>query len=319
MSPVLIVHQGALGDLLLSLPALLSLRRHHAGSPWTLAGHPVNLGLLGDRLRVRDLRSTRSRDWAALYQEPPCLPEALVRFLQKFQRVYLFAPRPAGPVAENIRKAGPAEVLWIPSFPDTLAVRSVPAVQQEALKTLGIPWVYPQVHLISGRADRSAGEVLLKGLGLEAAQGPPLWAIHPGSGSLKKNWPLENFLALAGALRQTGRAHVVFILGPVENEVQPEARPLIRRRGFPILECIDLPLLAGALSRVAGYLGNDSGVTHLASCLDLPTVALYGPTDSRLWGPIGRKTIVLQSDGAWSSWSVKAVLKECLGLLKAHD
>jgi ADP-heptose:LPS heptosyltransferase len=210
------------------------------------------------------------------------------------------------------------ECAWIPSFPDTGSVRSVPLVQQAALAALKIPWLSPQVHLTPGRAERSAGEALLTNIGLEVSRGLPVWAIHPGSGSVPKNWPVENFLALAKTLRQERAAQPCFILGPVENEVRPAVRALIGSQDFPILAEVDLIPLAGALSRVAGYLGNDSGVTHLASCLNLPTLALFGPTDPRLWGPIGRRTVVLQSDSSWQSLTVEAVGRACLGLLKAE-
>jgi heptosyltransferase III len=305
--PILIVHQGALGDLLLSLPALLSLRRYHRRSPWTLAGNPANQSLLRRRLQVRDLYSTQGREWSVLHQGRPRGPESAAPFLKKFQRVYVFSPRPPELFIENIRLVGPEEVIWIPSFPDIASGVSIPMVQRAALKALSISWVCPKVYLVCGREERSAAGLILKGLGV--CQGPPVWALHPGSGGLKKNWPLEHFLALAEALRREKAADPFFILGPVEKEVRPEARALIVGRGFPVLEDVELPCLAGALSRAAGYIGNDSGVTHLASCLNLPTLALFGPTDPRLWGPIGRKTVILEAGRAWQSLSVGSVLE----------
>ncbi|MBI5583863.1 MAG: glycosyltransferase family 9 protein [Deltaproteobacteria bacterium] len=313
----MIIHQGALGDLLLSLPALISLRRHHSGSRLALAGNPSNLSLLQHRLQVRDLHSTMGKDWAGLYQGTPRLSEGLSAFLKKIQRVYVFAPRPPDLLAENIKEAGSAEVVWIPSFPDKAAGKSIPLVQQVALNALNISWISPKVYLVSSRGERSAGEALLKSLGLEVSKGIPIWAIHPGSGGLQKNWPIENFLTLAEKLRQEQAAVPFFILGPVEREVRPEIRALIGGQGFPILEETSLALLAGVLSWSDGYLGNDSGVTHLASCLNLPTLALFGPTDPHLWGPIGRKTVVRRSDGTWPSLTVEAVLRECLRMLAA--
>lgn len=305
----MVVHQGALGDLLLSLPALLSLRRHHRRSPWTLAGNPANQSLLQRRLQVRDLYSTQGRQWSVLHQGRPRGLAAAAPFWKQFQRVYVFAPRPPELFMENIRRVGPEEVIWIPSFPDIASGRSIPLVQRAALQALSISWVCPKVYLVCGRAERAAGELLLRGLGLGVSQGPPVWALHPGSGGLKKNWPLEHFLALAEALRREKAGDPFFILGPVEKEVGPEARALIVGRGFPVLENVELPRLAGALSRAAGYMGNDSGVTHLASCLDLPTLALFGPTDPRLWGPIGRKTVILEAGSAWQRLSVESVLE----------
>ena len=70
-------------------------------------------------------------------------------------------------------------------------------------------------------------------------------------------------------------------------------RKLFRSRGFPLVRRLPLNLLAGLLELSAGYLGNDSGVTHLAAALDLPTFALFGPTDPGLWGPAGERVVIL--------------------------
>ena len=132
---------------------------------------------------------------------------------------------------------------------------------------------------------------------MESAAAPGLlpWAIHPGSGGRSKNWPLENFLTLADQLKAQQKWQPFFILGPVEEEVSPQIAETIRARGFPLVRHLPLNELAGVLDLSAGYLGNDSGVTHLAAALDLPTFALFGPTDPGLWGPVGKRVVILRS------------------------
>ena len=111
-----------------------------------------------------------------------------------------------------------------------------------------------------------AADHLLRTLKLPRPTLPDLWnptspdiVIHPGSGSPKKNWPF--FDELIGRL--------------------PESRRL--PEGLSLVE------LAGYLRTVRAFVGNDSGITHLAAFLGCPTVALFGPTDPRNWGPIGRR------------------------------
>jgi ADP-heptose:LPS heptosyltransferase len=106
-------------------------------------------------------------------------------------------------------------------------------------------------------------------------------AIHPGSGSPGKNWPAARFVALAERLA-TGRRFLV-IEGPAD---ECSVAPLRLERA---VIARDLPLRAlGALLRHAGlFVGNDSGVSHLAAAFGAPTLVLFGPTNPAVWSPSG--------------------------------
>ncbi len=97
--------------------------------------------------------------------------------------------------------------------------------------------------------------------------------LHPFSGSPRKNWPLARFEELARALA-------------AEMPVEWAARPGELR--FQSLDDLGR-WLAGA--RV--YIGNDTGVTHLAAAAGVPTLALFGPTDPRVWAPRGARVRVI--------------------------
>ncbi|MEO6759991.1 MAG: glycosyltransferase family 9 protein, partial [Saprospiraceae bacterium] len=118
--------------------------------------------------------------------------------------------------------------------------------------------------------------------------------LHPFSGSAKKNWPLANFRELAG------------MLGPVEWICGPEEQ-LENARRFP-----DRAALGEWIAGARIYIGNDSGITHLAAAVGTPTLALFGPTDPRIWCPAGRHV-------RWMPFSTPAavatVVKEMMDLL----
>ncbi len=63
---------------------------------------------------------------------------------------------------------------------------------------------------------------------------------------------------------------------------------------------LTLPQLVALLPRVSLYVGNDSGVSHLSSSLDVPTLALFGPTDPAIWGPRGPRVQVVWAGAATS-------------------
>jgi len=125
---------------------------------------------------------------------------------------------------------------------------------------------------------------LLQTVGLPAPELPDLWnasatrvLLHPGSGGSSKIWP--RFKELAEALPDA-----TILLGPCE-------RPL--RTPNPTLENLPLAAVVEELRNCRMFVGNDSGITHIASYLGTPTVALFGPTDPETWGPVGRRVKVL--------------------------
>jgi heptosyltransferase III len=104
-------------------------------------------------------------------------------------------------------------------------------------------------------------------------------AIHPFSGSVRKNWPLDRFRDLAARL-----PHLVeWIAGP--NEELPDA-----------VRCNNLLSLAHWIGAARLYIGNDSGITHLAAAIGAPTLALFGPTAPEIWAPRGDNVTVLYSN-----------------------
>ena len=97
--------------------------------------------------------------------------------------------------------------------------------------------------------------------------------IHPFSGSTRKNWPLEKFRAVAAHLE---RIMPVYWCRGAEDPPLPEA-----------VRIDDLYQLACWLAKARVYVGNDSGITHLAAAVGTPVLALFGPTDPAVWAPRG--------------------------------
>ena len=139
----------------------------------------------------------------------------------------------------------------------------------------------------------------------EGAAGPAL--VHAGSGSARKNWPSDRFAALCRRLAASG---FVFELveGPADHEAVSQ---LVAELGSSVKvnrpsNTLDLARLL-ASSRL--LIGNDSGVSHLAGRLGLPTVAIFGATDPTRWAPRGPRVEVAGSSGTWPS--AEAVWSAC--------
>ena len=115
-------------------------------------------------------------------------------------------------------------------------------------------------------------------------------AIHPGSGAAEKCWPISHFAEVIKRLWEQGHS-VLLLSGPADIE---RMHDLLKHLSYPpISEMFKLltnaPLLdvAHQLQHCRCYLGNDSGITHLAAMLGIPTIAIFGPTDPQVWRPVG--------------------------------
>jgi ADP-heptose:LPS heptosyltransferase len=130
-----------------------------------------------------------------------------------------------------------------------------------------------------------AADHLLASAGLPAPDLPDLWLpgsdrliIHPGSGSPAKCWPW--FKELTDQVPDS-----IVLLGPCEAQFHTNR---------PRLEGLTLQSVAEELRSCRAFIGNDSGITHLAAYWGCPTIALFGPTDPRIWGPTGRRVTILR-------------------------
>jgi len=152
-------------------------------------------------------------------------------------------------------------------------------------RSLGLPvhGGIPRLHLLE--RDRDAAGVFLGDHGI--TRDAFLIAIHPGSGSRAKTWPLERFLDLADDLAGEYQARILFIVGPAEEEIKHK---VLRNRGGMcpvILDGLPLPHLGAILERCRVFIGNDSGITHMAAAVGVPVVAIFGPSDPAIWAPRG--------------------------------
>jgi heptosyltransferase-2 len=111
-------------------------------------------------------------------------------------------------------------------------------------------------------------------------------ALFPGSGSHAKNWPTANFTALARRLRERTRALIV--LGPAEADATIDFGGC----DAPLVKDLELGEVAAIARMARAFVGNDSGVSHLAAAAGGRGVVLFGPTDPARWRPLGAVRII---------------------------
>ena len=265
----LVYHTGALGDLIVAVPAIEYWGIDRGIERLVLLGR----GRSGELLQAAGIISERwdaEAAWLARAYRgtPPVLPaptDAVLAFTA-----------PAGPIDRALAAAVSEPVS---------VVRPVPADRQPIVRH----------HLRAVGAAPADDHAPVLALPAEPRRGRRI-GIAPGSGSTRKNWPLDRFAAVADALRQETKheTQVVWLLGPAEEDLRPPAAggDLIVR-GRPITST------AQAISSCTLLLGNDSGLSHLAAALSVPVVALFAVSDAAVWAPASAAAPVLVVTPRW--------------------
>lgn len=297
----LILRGGAIGDFVVTLPVLQALRARWPDAHIEMIGYPhiARLALAAGLVaRVHALDTARIARFFGLRPE---IDDETVAFLSSFDVILSYLHDPDGVVGSNFRLHGAKELLY--RSPVDPAIHIVDHLLKP-LETLALYETGTAPSLPLGAEETAAGRVWLDAAGA----GPAPLAIHPGSGSPKKNWPVDRFLEIARRVAARGR-RPVFILGEADRAIAGCVRSAAAEMAAPVAEGLDLVALAGVLAGCGGYLGNDSGITHIAAALGIPVVALFGPTDPSHWAPRGPNVRLLRApDGALDGIPVADVL-----------
>ncbi len=285
----LILHPGTLGDVLLARPAIHALRRDYPQSEVALlAAHAVGEFLLecGEIDRLFPLEGAYM---AGLYAGLSFLDGEFRTWLTRCEGVIGWLRDDDGAIEATLRRAGVGHIRMRSPMGDDL--RSTHQAERY-LETMDMASSQPNWSkaLAPPKPALDAGRSVLDRLGvLDRGQ---LVVIHPGSGSRHKCLDPSRLAGLVDALVCHGRTPVL-LEGPADRcqvaAVQQRCHAAVR-----VVRDLDLQTAAGILCQAILYVGHDSGITHLAAALAVPTIACFGPTDPRRWRPLGRSVVVLQ-------------------------
>lgn len=246
----LLIRPGAIGDCILSLPALERLR-----TEYTEVWAPSNIVPL---IRFADrARAIASTGLDLLGLPDIAVPERLLERLGEFDSIISWYGSNRPEFREHVEHLG-------------LPFRFLPALPADSERLHAADYFLRQ----AGGAGHAVPRISAPSL-----DRADFAVIHPFSGSQRKNWPLDRFFELARRVR----APVQWCAGPSEE-----------LDGAMRFE--DLYDLACWLATARLYIGNDSGISHLAAAVGTPVVAIFGPSDPAIWTPRGEKVRIIQGD-----------------------
>jgi ADP-heptose:LPS heptosyltransferase len=314
---ILVIHQGALGDFILALPALETLRKNFPHARTIIIGYPRILELVDQRFYADGTISVDRREMVSLFVPGRPLDPSLSQVLDQFDLIVVFGKDEEGMFIGNLKRVCRGSLLHINSFPrwGEKIHLSEHLLRQFSQYGFFISGLNPRLYL--QESDKDWGKNFWKERGLTPEERSKVIVLHPGSGSKKKVWPLDRFVSLARILQDRFGSKILILFGPAEgSEVErvfegmdPQAS--IQVKGLSLLE------LASVMNGCRLFIGNDSGISHMASALGIPTIAIFGPTDPRVWSPRGEKVWVVRKETPCSPCNRERIL-QCteIGCLK---
>ena len=272
MENLLIIHQGALGDFVATFPAIIRLKRHF---------HQVDvlcqskLGKLACLLNIAEKHfPLESAAFASLYTDA------------------------VNPAVQNILTVYHAIVLFSYSEQLELTIRKISGRKVRRIRPraeVSQP-VHITEHILSNLVkykllEKSDSDISHTDKRDRLYDPGKIW-LHPGSGSRRKNWGISNFMEIERMLRSEDMKPE-FILGPGEHFL----KEILEKNHSRVHIISDLTEIVSFFKKAGGFIGNDSGLSHLAAFMGVPTVAIFGPSDPTRWQPVGQSVkIVRPSD-----------------------
>jgi len=293
---MLIFHQGALGDFILALPSLEVLRKAFPRARSVFMGYPRILELAENRFYAQEIFSIDQKGMASFFVGDGTLDLRLSEFFKTFDLIVVFGKNGKGGLIGNLNRVCKGRVLHIDPFPQWDGGIHLTDHLLRELSRYGFESAGKIPRLFLTESDRTWGREYWLNRGVTPEQRKAAIIVHPGSGSKKKVWPLERFFDLSRYLQEHLSSRILIVLGPAEG---PEVRKGFEEAapGGPILaKGLSLIQLASVMEGCRLFIGNDSGVSHLAAAVEVPTLVIFGPTDPKVWSPRGKNVTMVRKE-----------------------
>ncbi len=306
---ILVIRGGAIGDFILTLPAIALLRENFPAARIEILGYKHIIALAEGRFYCQATRCIEYGAMAGFFVPGAELDPELVTYFASFQQVVSYLYDPNAYFEANLRKAGVKN--FLPAY--SPAADSEHAAQQLArpLERLALFLESPAAKVYPSESDRQ--------IAAELGIAPGSIAIHPGSGSVRKNWLLGRWAEVCRVLLERyPEVRLLLVGGEADVAALETLRTALPAR-VQVLRDLPLPHLAAVLERCQLFLGHDSGISHLAAAVGAPCVLLFGPTDPAVWAPVNDRVQVIEAPGNdFSRLHVEQVIAAAMAMVSSR-
>ena len=291
---ILVIRGGAIGDFILTLPAIAALRRQFPEAFLEVLGYPhiIQLAVAGGL--VDRAQSIEARALAMFFARSGELAEEMVDYFSEFDLIVSYLYDPDEIFRMNVGRCSAAQFISGPHRAEDAA--AIPAAQAylKPLERLAIFDADP-VPRLSLKQPNSALTQL---------------ALHPGSGSEQKNWPEAQWADFLEHLVRATEWNLLLVGGEAEGERLQRLAAALPPTRTRVAQSLPLTELAARLQHCGAFIGHDSGITHLAAALGLPGVVLWGDRVETVWRPPSEKMVIIRHPGGLSALSVAHVVEQ---------
>ena len=287
MDRILVIRGGAIGDFILTLPALKALREDYPDAHIEILGYKHIAVLAENRFYAQAVRSIEYGPLASFFAKNSELPTELAGYFATFDLIISYLYDPDQIFENNVRRCGVENLLCGPA---KIVEKSGHAARQLArpIQELGIRVSDLTEKIFLFDEDRQFAREFLQTLS------QPIVAIHPGSGGKEKNWPSQNWIELFSRehWHVEDRPSLIVISGEADKAQTAHLEHTWKDQDVRFAKDLPLPHLAAVLEHSV-FVGHDSGISHLAAAAGANCILLFGPTDPNLWAPRNENVQVL--------------------------
>ena len=301
---ILVIRGGAIGDFILTLPVLAALRRQFPRTHLEVLGYPhiAQLALTGGL--VKRVQSIEARALAGFFARKGQLEGDWMDYFSEFDLIISYLYDPDGIFKKNVARCSHAQYIEGPHRPDDTAGVHATEVFLKPLERLAIfeADAVPQLDVAKA---------------FETTVGTGRWlAMHPGSGSEKKNWPEERWLGLLKYFVDSTTLNLLLLGGEAERDRLLRIESQLPATRLRVMQSAPLPEVAQWLASCVGFVGHDSGISHLAAAVGLRSLILWGDSPEAVWRPRGREMTILRSAEGLAGLSGEVVINHLERLLQ---
>lgn len=275
---ILVIRGGAIGDFILTLPALSALRAQFPNAFLEVLGYPHIVRLAQAGKVVDRVQSIEARALAGFFARNGALEEDLRDYFSEFDLIISYLYDPDEVFRTNLARCTTAQFVAGPHRPEETGGLHASRVFLKPLERLAIFDADPIPRLSLG-AENNSKKTL---------------ALHPGSGSESKNWPEDNWAELMQHLISSTQFDILLVGGEAEGERLQNLAATLPPTRVTVAQSLPLVDLGRMLERCCAFIGHDSGISHLAAALGLPGLVLWADTNETIWRPPSPKVTIVR-------------------------
>ena len=296
---ILIIRGGAIGDFILTLPAIAAIRERFPDAHIELLGYPHIAQLAEAGGLVNRVQPIEARALANFFARHGELAEDLRDYFSEFDLIISYLYDPDEIFQTNVVSCTPGQFIVGPHRPDENELVPAAKVFLRPLERLAIFDADP-VPRLDVHAVRNSQAVI---------------AVHPGSSSERKNWPESRWVALLNQLAQETSWNFLIVGGEVEGERLSRLAAKLPADRCEFVRSVALRDLAARLQSCTAYVGHDTGITHLAAALGVRCLVLWPHTIEEIWRPPGERVTIIKETSGIQNLTVQRVAEEVKKML----